>query len=36
MKEAANKFLADERVRFLAVGGFNTGFGFLMFVLVDF
>lgn len=35
MRELNREFLADERVRFLAVGGFNTAFGFLTFVLVD-
>lgn len=33
--ELGKRFLADERVRFLAVGGFNTAFGFLIFVLVN-
>ncbi|MBK5237540.1 MAG: GtrA family protein [Actinomycetales bacterium] len=38
-KEIPNKpgilarFIRDERVRFLAVGGFNTAFGFTMFVV---
>lgn len=36
MRELGKRFLADERVRFLAVGGFNTAFGFLIFVLADF
>ena len=35
MRELGKKFLADERVRFLAVGGFNTAFGYLIFVLAD-
>ena len=35
MRELSKKFLADERVRFLAVGGFNTAFGYLLFVLID-
>lgn len=35
MRELGKKFLADERVRFLAVGGFNTVFGFAIFVLAD-
>ena len=30
------KLWADHRIRFLFVGGFNTAFGFLMFVLVGF
>lgn len=29
------RMLADHRVRFLIVGAFNTGFGFVMFVVVD-
>ncbi|MCM0582913.1 GtrA family protein [Weissella diestrammenae] len=29
------KFLRDERVRFLAVGGFNTVFGFVLFALFE-
>lgn len=35
MRELSKKVLADERVRFLAVGGFNTAFGYLIFVLAD-
>lgn len=35
MKRLGRRLLADEKVRFLAVGGFNTAFGFAMFVLVD-
>ena len=31
---ALRKLWADHRIRFLFVGGFNTAFGFLMFVLV--
>lgn len=29
------RLLADERVRFLMVGGFNTGFGYLLFVVIE-
>lgn len=29
------RLLADERVRFLVVGGFNTGFGYLLFVAIE-
>lgn len=35
MRELSKKVLADERVRFIAVGGFNTVFGYLIFVLAD-
>lgn len=35
MRELSRRILADERVRFLAVGGFNTAFGFAIFVLAD-
>jgi putative flippase GtrA len=31
----ARRLLADHRIRFLLVGGFNTAFGFAMFVVVD-
>lgn len=32
---SARRLFADQRVRFLMVGGFNTVFGFLVFVAVD-
>lgn len=32
---AGRRLIADQRVRFLIVGGFNTAFGFLVFVAVD-
>ncbi len=35
MRELFTRALADERIRFLAVGGFNTVFGFLLFVIID-
>lgn len=35
MRDLVTRAFADERIRFLAVGGFNTAFGFLLFVVID-
>lgn len=34
-RENAGRVFRDERFRFLIVGGFNTAFGFLVFILLD-
>lgn len=35
IRNLLSRAVADERIRFLVIGGFNTVFGFLMFVVVD-
>ena len=35
VRQRIQGFFADERVRFLLVGGFNTAFGYLVFVAID-
>lgn len=35
MRALASRLINDQRVRFLAVGGFNTALGYLLFVLFD-
>lgn len=35
MRERLRRFFEDQRVRFLLVGGINTGFGFAVFIVFD-
>ena len=35
IRALGGRLLGDERVRFVLVGGFNTGFGYLLFVVME-